>query len=203
MRVSANAAAAAPIGARPLTIHPSGSEKGERPVTVPPHPPGGDGSELLDTSLWYFEDYTLGKGGRTYGRTITDTDVWSFAAVSGDYNPVHFDDTYARAATAFDGRVAHGLFGVAMCTGLLARDAPEILGTRFAGHAFCGVEWDFVRPLKVGDTIFVRYEIGLKEDTSDPKVGMVHHHVVLENADHVVLQRGTIKMLMRKRTGDS
>jgi acyl dehydratase len=150
--------------------------------------------------LSYYEDYEIGQGGRTFGRTIQDTDVWAFAAVSGDYNPVHFDDVYAREATAFDGRVAHGLFGVAMATGLMARDAPELLGTRFAGHAFVGVEWDFVRPLKVGDTIYCRYEIASKTDMSDPGLGMVHHGVTLENQDGVVLQRGVIKMIMRRRS---
>jgi acyl dehydratase len=150
--------------------------------------------------LSYFEDYEVGREGRTFGRTVTDTDVWALAAVSGDYNPVHFDDVYARAATAFDGRVAHGLFGVAMATGLLARDAPEILGTRFAGHAFVGVDWSFVRPLKVGDTVYCSYNVAHKADMSDPALGMVHHGVTLENQDGVVLQRGLIKMIMRRRS---
>jgi acyl dehydratase len=152
-----------------------------------------------ESALSYFEDYEVGQSGRTFGRTITETDVWSFAAVSGDYNPVHFDDVYARQATAFDGRVAHGLFGVSMSTGLLARDAPEILGTRFAGYAFTGVEWRFIKPLIVGDTIFVEYEIESKTDTSNPATGLVRHAITLVNQNDVVLQRGFINMLMKRR----
>jgi acyl dehydratase len=152
-----------------------------------------------EASLAYFEDYAVGQRGRTYGRTLTDTDVWSFAAMSGDFNPVHFDDVYARAATAFESRVVHGLFGVSMATGLLARDAPEILGTRFAGYAFTGVEWRFVRPLLVGDTVYVEFEIASKTDTGNPKTGLVRHSITLVNQDDVVLQQGFINMLMKRR----
>jgi acyl dehydratase len=153
-----------------------------------------------EASLAYFEDYEVGQSGRTYGRTLTDTDVWAFAAMSGDFNPVHFDDVYARAATAFDGRVVHGLFGVSMATGLLARDAPEILGTRFAGYAFTGVEWRFIRPLVVGDTVYVEYEIASKTDTGNPNTGLARHAITLVNQDDVVLQKGFINMLMKRRS---
>ena len=56
----------------------------------------------------YFEDLPLDKTFVTSGRTITEADLVAFAGLSGDFNSLHVDETFA-ASTPFGGRIAHGL----------------------------------------------------------------------------------------------
>ncbi|MDR7462588.1 MAG: MaoC/PaaZ C-terminal domain-containing protein, partial [Armatimonadota bacterium] len=64
-----------------------------------------------------FDDLQEGAEFETPGRTVTEADVVNFAGVSGDFNPLHVDATYA-AATPFGQRVAHGLLVLSMVSGL-------------------------------------------------------------------------------------
>lgn len=72
---------------------------------------------------------------------VTDDDVRKFAELSGDWNPVHFDEEYARG-TLFKKRIAHGVLSLAKFSGIFGMDLPG-LGTlwenqeiRFAGPVF-------------------------------------------------------------------
>jgi len=64
-----------------------------------------------------FNEFTEGDIFYTASRTITETDVVNFAGLSGDFNPLHTDQTFGEK-TPFKGRVAHGLLGVAIGSGL-------------------------------------------------------------------------------------
>ncbi|MEM8687318.1 MAG: MaoC/PaaZ C-terminal domain-containing protein [Pseudomonadota bacterium] len=102
----------------------------------------------------YFEEFEHGDVFETYGRTITETDLVTFAGMTGDYNPLHMDETFA-ASTAFGGRIAHGPFFVGLTFGLLSQfDLFErtVLALR-------RVSWQFDRPVKPGDTVRVRAEV--------------------------------------------
>ena len=59
----------------------------------------------------YCEDFAEGQLLVTRGRTITETDVVMFAAMTGDYNPLHTDAVFGRS-TVFGQRIAHGMLGV-------------------------------------------------------------------------------------------
>ncbi len=94
---------------------------------------------------------------RTYGqieigetasqtRTITEEDVWAFARLIGDSNPVHLDAEYAKT-TMFGGRIAHGMHTAAFFTPLIATKLPGIEGV------YVSQELKFVRPVRIGDTI--------------------------------------------------
>ena len=85
-------------------------------------------------------------------KTITETDINDFARVTGDFNPVHLDQTYAEKTT-FKGRIAHGLLSV----GLLAR----ILGNILPGHGtiYLSQEVRFLGPVRIGDIITARVEV--------------------------------------------
>jgi len=85
-------------------------------------------------------------------KTITETDINDFARVTGDFNPVHLDQTYAEKTT-FKGRIAHGLLSV----GLLA----SILGNILPGHGtiYLSQEAKFLAPVRIGDTITARVEV--------------------------------------------
>ena len=85
-------------------------------------------------------------------KTITETDINDFARVTGDFNPVHLDQTYAEKTT-FKGRIAHGLLSV----GLLAR----ILGNILPGHGtiYLSQEAKFLATVRIGDTIMAKVEV--------------------------------------------
>jgi 3-hydroxybutyryl-CoA dehydratase len=85
-------------------------------------------------------------------KTITEGDIELFARVTGDFNPVHLDQTYAEK-TIFKGRIAHGLLSV----GLLS----NILGNILPGHGtiYLSQEVKFLAPVRIGDTITARVEV--------------------------------------------
>lgn len=81
-----------------------------------------------------------------YERTITEADIERFADVSGDDNPVHFDDEWA-AATMFKGRITHGM--------LSASYISAVIGTRLPGPGtiYMGQTLRFRAPVRIGDTV--------------------------------------------------
>jgi acyl dehydratase len=87
-----------------------------------------------------------------FTKTITETDVAFFCAISGDFNPVHVDAEYA-ANSRFGARVAHGPLALALCAG--------VLGTRLPGLGTIAVtnRIEYLRPVYIGDTITSRVEV--------------------------------------------
>ena len=81
-----------------------------------------------------------------YERTVTEADIERFADVSGDDNPVHFDDEWA-AATMFKGRITHGM--------LSASYISAVIGTRLPGPGtiYMGQTLRFRAPVRIGDTV--------------------------------------------------
>jgi acyl dehydratase len=91
-------------------------------------------------------------------KTITDEDVESFARITGDRNPLHFDDAFA-AGTRFGRRVAQGGITAGMLNALVAMDLPG------AGTVFMSQSITYRAPAYVGDTLTARAEvISLKPD---------------------------------------
>lgn len=85
-------------------------------------------------------------------RTVQDADIEAFGALSGDYNPVHFDEAYA-ATTAFRGRIAHGMLSAAWISALLAGELPG------PGAVYLGQTLEFKRPIRIGDEVTVSAEV--------------------------------------------
>ncbi len=94
---------------------------------------------------YYIDDLTPGMSA-SYSRTVTGDDIQKFGEVSGDFNPVHFDDEYAKT-TIFRGRIAHGL--------LTAGYISTVLGTKLpgAGAIFMGATIRFKAPVRIGDLV--------------------------------------------------
>jgi len=142
----------------------------------------------------YYEDFDIGDEFVSPARTITEADVVAFAGLSGDYNPLHTDEEFGKQ-TIFGGRVAHGLLGLAVSTGLKQRMGISD-GTVMA---FLGVTWNFKGPIRFGDTIKVRLRIAEKRDTSKPDRGIVKHFVELVNQKGEVVQDGEHILMVRRR----
>jgi acyl dehydratase len=102
----------------------------------------------------YFEEFEVGEVVVSAGRTITETDVVTFAGLSGDYNQLHTDAEYAQG-TMFGRRVAHGLLVLSIASGMAAQ-LGFIEGTVIA---FRELTWKFSRPVFIGDTVHFQAKV--------------------------------------------
>ncbi len=142
----------------------------------------------------YFEELTVGECFESPRRTITEADLTMFAGFSGDFNPLHTDEEFARN-TAFKTRILHGPAGLAIATGLESR-----LGLKDGtAIAMLGLTWEFRAPIKVHDTIHVVERVSEKRETSKPDRGIVTFAVELVNEARVVCQAGDWKVMMKRR----
>ena len=99
----------------------------------------------------YFDEITLGTVWHTRGRTITEADVVNFAALTGDYNPMHTNAHYAEHS-AFGKRVAHGMLSLSYAVGQMYQ--LGVLEQTII--AFRGLEAKFSLPVLIGDTLQVK-----------------------------------------------
>lgn len=161
--------------------------------------PGGTHRERMRVEPHHYEDFRAGAEYRTALRTIDDASIRAFADLSGDDNPLHLDDEYA-ATTAYKGRIAHGILGLAVATGLVA-DTHLTRGTLVA---FVGLEWDFRAPLRPGDRVTAQVRVSEKRRTSRGDRGLVRLAVKLADQRGEVVQEGTWTILVRcRRAGPS
>jgi 3-hydroxybutyryl-CoA dehydratase len=145
-------------------------------------------------SLVCLEDIAVGTRITTARRTITDADIVAFAGISGDFNALHMDDLFVEQMTPFPGRVAHGLLGVAIGSGLQS-DLD-----RWYTLAYLEARRTFPKPIFAGDTIWAEYEVTDKrESRSRSDRGVVWLDVRLMNQDHAVTQEGVDVLLVGRR----
>lgn len=113
----------------------------------------------------YFEEFEVGQRITTVGRTVAESDIFTFAGLSGDYNQIHTDAEFA-GGTPFGQRVAHGLLGLSIASGLAMRTGV-LEGTVIAFREINN--WKFIAPVFIGDTIHV--EMQVMETKALPRIG--------------------------------
>jgi 3-hydroxybutyryl-CoA dehydratase len=113
----------------------------------------------------YFEDFEVGRNFVTVGRTVAESDIFDFAGFSGDNNQVHTNAEFAKS-TPFGQRVAHGLLGLSIASGLAWRTGI-MEGTVIAFREVNN--WKFVNPVFIGDTIHAK--IVVAETKALPRIG--------------------------------
>lgn len=142
----------------------------------------------------YLDEFVRGEVLHTPGRTITETDVVIFAAMSGDYNELHTNEEFARA-NPFGRRIVHGLLGLAVAHGLLFRTGV----LENTSIAFLGVEeWKFLAPVYFGDTLTVRATVAeARISKSKPDRGVVRFFIELVKQDQTVVQTGYQSIMVK------
>ena len=140
----------------------------------------------------FFEDLDEGVQVVSPGRTITEADIVMFAALSGDWNQLHTDAEFAKG-TVFGERIAHGLLGLAVASGLAAR-LGFLEGTV---EAFLSLEWKFKAPIRIGDTIHLEAKVARKKAMKRLGGGIVSFEVQLLNQRGEVVQKGTWTVLVK------
>jgi acyl dehydratase len=140
----------------------------------------------------YFDEFEVGQVVVTSARTITEADVVAFAGLSGDYNPLHTDSEFAKK-TPYGQRIAHGLLGLSVASGLAARSG-FIEGTV---QAFTGLTWKFRRPVFLGDTIRMKAVVTKTRPMLSMGGGMVVLNVTVLNQSDETVQRGEWTLLIK------
>jgi len=87
-----------------------------------------------------------------FGKTVTESDIYLYAGVTGDFNPAHLNEEYAKK-TFFKTRIAQGMLTAGFVSGLLGVSLPG------PGTVYLRQELDFLAPVHIGDTITARVEI--------------------------------------------
>ena len=91
-----------------------------------------------------------------FSKKITDTDIQQFADVSGDHNPLHLDDEFAKQ-TRFGRRIAHGMLGASLISAVIANELP--------GSIYLGQTLKFVAPVFPDDTLTAKVTVvSIRED---------------------------------------
>ena len=139
----------------------------------------------------YFDDLEVGDSMESSGRTVTEYDVVSFAALTGDWHPQHADASWA-AESAFGRRIAHGMLVLSYALGLLPIDPRVVLALRSIDGAV------LKRPVGLGDTIRVRARLAHKRELG-AETGLVTLVVRIVNQSDELVARMEIVVLWRRR----
>ncbi len=150
--------------------------------------------EVVTQKGLYFEEFVEGLEIATRGRTITEADIVGFAGLSSDFNPMHTDAVFA-SKTPFGKRVAHGLLALSIASGM-AYQTGIMEGTIIA---FRSLEWKFVAPIFIGDTIYTTLKVKERKEMKVAGGGMVTLEVRVLNQDGTVTQKGEWSVLVVSR----
>ncbi len=152
----------------------------------------------MSTQKSYFEDFKLGEKAVSPGRTVTETDIVMFAALSGDWSELHTNAEYMKKSI-FGQRIAHGFLTLSIASGLALR-----IGGRAPVDVLAFLGMDKVRftdsPVFIGDTIRVELEvIEARPSKSRPGAGILKFRNIVKNQrDEEVATWETAVMVNRK-----
>jgi len=126
-------------------------------------------------------------------KTIEQSDIDAFASVTGDHNPVHVDEEFAKT-TRFGKRIAHGMLTASLISAVLANKLPG------AGSVYLGQTLQFVAPVFPGDEITARVVVkAIREDKPIVKL----ETICVNQRDEVVIRGEATILLPRKGTKDT
>ncbi|HVJ53031.1 MAG TPA: MaoC family dehydratase [Aliidongia sp.] len=94
---------------------------------------------------YFIDELSIGMSAG-FSKIITDGDVVSFAEISGDDNPVHLDEDYARQ-TSFGGRIVHGILSAGLISAAIAAKLPG------PGTIYLKQNLKFCAPVRIGDLV--------------------------------------------------
>lgn len=146
----------------------------------------------------YWEEWDVGAEFVTVQRTVTETDMVNFTALSGDHNPLHVNEEYCKT-TQFGTRILPGPLVYAISAGLLFQlhlyDDTLI--------AFLGFDsLKFTKHTIPWDTIHVRVKVLEKRETSKPDRGVMKRAMEVINQRGDVVQEGVLAFLIKRKPVD-
>ena len=106
---------------------------------------------MLRPKTHYFEDLEIGMDA-SYSRVVKEADIISYAEISGDFNPVHMDEEYAKR-TIFKGKIAHGLLTASYFSAVFGMELPG------PGAIYVSQTLNFKAPVMIGATVVATVRI--------------------------------------------
>ena len=147
---------------------------------------------------YYFEEVEIGQSFVTRGRTITESDLVQFAALTGDYNPMHTNAEYMKTHPMGQ-RIAHGMLAISYAVGQLYQ-----LGfMERTIIAFRGLEMKFSLPVFIGDTLHTTVKIIEKKEARRLGGGIVTAEIRIINQEGKTVQSGTMRLLLASKPEDA
>ena len=147
----------------------------------------------------YFEDYEVGQSGVTRMRTIGEPDIVSFACITCDYSYVHLAH-HPTVDGPYGGRIAHGLLGSSLATGLLSLDAPFIVGRDIPGSYFYAFDANYRDAIRLGETVRIAWKVADKKNDPDHKdLGIVRNDFQVLTQDDKAVYDGSFSLKVQKQ----
>jgi len=144
----------------------------------------------MTDQLTTFNDLKVGQKA-SLTKTITEEDLNHFIAITGDTNPLHVDESFAKQ-TFFGQRIAHGMLSASLFSTLVGMHIPGI------GAIYKSQTLEFLRPVFIGDTLCAWFEI-ISIDKHEEEVVIKSW---IENQDgEIVIQGRAVTSLLRKLKG--
>jgi len=137
-----------------------------------------------------FDDLEIGARFVTQGRTLTESDVGSFAGLTGDFHPQHVDAEWARASS-FGERIAHGMLVLSAAAGLVPLDPDRVIALRRISDAV------LKRPVRLGDTIHVEGSLESVREVSE-EAGLARWRWRIVNQASETVARADVEVLWRR-----
>jgi len=132
-----------------------------------------------------FDQLAVGQSAQT-SKTITETDIILYSAISTDFNPAHIDAEQS-ATGPFGGRIAQGMLSAGLISAVLGNKLPG------PGTIYLSQSLKFCRPVRIGDTVTARVEIVALDPTRHRATlhtqCLVHSVVVIEGEALVMIPR--------------
>jgi len=143
----------------------------------------------------YFEDWTIGEEFETGSRTVTETDIVIYAGLSGDFNPLHVNEEFAKRSV-FGTRVAHGFLVYSISIGLI-NQTGYFNGTVMAqlGHN----DITFSKGVVAGDTVKVKCKITGLRETENKERGIITFDAAIVNQKEDIVAKSERILMIRRR----
>jgi 3-hydroxybutyryl-CoA dehydratase len=142
----------------------------------------------------YWEDFQLSDSYSSDKYIITEEDVYRFASLSEDFNPLHVDETYA-SGTVYGQRIVHSVFIQSRVMGI-----HHSLGFfRGSSLGVIGLEWKFHEPVLIGDEIEFDVIVHELKETADEQCGIIEHAIHVRNQHERPVAEGRLTYLVRRR----
>ncbi|HEY6330580.1 MAG TPA: MaoC/PaaZ C-terminal domain-containing protein, partial [Blastocatellia bacterium] len=141
----------------------------------------------------YFEEFEIGEQLMTDARTVTEADVINYTMLSWETDPLHTDAEYGRRA-GYGGLVAPVLLPIVFANGLGAT-LGYLAGTN---RGALGDWWEFINPVRVGDTLRFRQAVAEKRDAKDAETGIVTYGMEMIDEHGTVVSRGERSALVAR-----
>jgi len=116
-------------------------------------------------------------------KKITEADIQAFADVTGDHNPIHLDDEFAKS-TRFGRRIAHGMLTASLISSVLANKLPG------EGSVYLGQSLQFVAPVFPGDEVTAR--VTIKQIRDDKPILKLETICVNQHDETVIRGEATV-----------